>query len=88
MGAGAVAYADGMFYCLAEDNGDVALVEPSTEKWQERGRFRLEPQSDQRSDRGKIWTHPVICDGRLFLRDQNLVYCYDVREKVADAGGN
>jgi outer membrane protein assembly factor BamB len=87
MESGAVAYADGMFYCVGEDTGDVALVEPSTEEWKENGRFRLEPQSDQRSDRGKIWTHPVICDGRLFLRDQNLLYSFDVRGAAEESGG-
>jgi len=72
---------------LSEDDGDVALVEPSAEAWKENGRFRLEPQTDQRSERGKIWTHPVICDGRLYLRDQNLVYCYDVRAGAEESGG-
>jgi outer membrane protein assembly factor BamB len=85
LSAGAVGYADGMFYCVGEDNGDVVLVEPSDEEWKEAGRFRLEPQSDQRKERGKIWTHPVICDGRLYLRDQNLVYCFDVREGATGA---
>jgi hypothetical protein len=25
-----------------------------------------------------VWTHPVVLNGRLYLRDQDLVYCYDV----------
>jgi outer membrane protein assembly factor BamB len=87
MEAGAVGYADGMFYCVGEDTGDVALVGPSAEGWKENGRFKLEPQSGQRAERGKIWTHPVICDGRLYLRDQNLVYCYDVRAGADESGG-
>ena len=67
------------FYCVGEDEGDVALVEPSTTGWEERGRFKLKPQSNKRPDEGGVWTHPVVCDGRLYLRNQNLVYCYDVR---------
>lgn len=80
MGMGSVVYADGMFYCLDEGNGDVALVEPSTEAWKEHGRFRLNPQSKIRTNEGRIWTHPVIAGGMLYLRDQDLVYCYDVRD--------
>ena len=38
--------------------------------WKEQGRFTLSPQTEQRSDRGKIWTHPVIANGKLYLRDQ------------------
>jgi outer membrane protein assembly factor BamB len=76
---GAIGYADGMLYCVGEEDGQVALIDASPEGWQEHGRFTLEPQTEIRSDRGKIWTHPVIVDGKLYLRDQDLVYCYDVR---------
>jgi outer membrane protein assembly factor BamB len=81
MEMGSVTFADGMLYCQDESSGEVALVEASTDGWKEHGRFRLEPQSDIRSDRGKIWTHPVISDGRLYLRDQNYVYCYNVSDE-------
>jgi outer membrane protein assembly factor BamB len=83
MGMGSVILADGRLYCLDEENGDVALVEPSTAGWKERGRFELDPQSDDRADKGRIWTHPVIANGRLYLRDQNLVFCYDIRDGSA-----
>jgi len=85
MEMGSVTFADGRFYCVGEDTGDVALVAPSDEKWEERGRFRLEPQSELRKPKGRIWVHPVVCGGRLYLRDQNLVYCYDVRATTTAA---
>ena len=81
LGKGAIAYADGMFYCLGEDDGEVVLIDASPEGWQEHGRFTLDPQTKIRSDRGKIWTHPVIANGKLYLRDQDLVYCYDIKAK-------
>ena len=28
---------------------------------------------------GRIWTHPVVVNGRLYLRDQEILYCYDVK---------
>lgn len=76
---GAVAYADGMLYCLAEDNGTVALVEASPKAWKEVSRFKLDPQTTQRKPQGRIWTHPVVLNGRLYLRDQELLSCYDVK---------
>ena len=79
LGKGAVAYADGMLYCLAENNGTVALVEASPKGWKEHGRFKLDPQTTQRSPSGRIWTHPVVTGGRLYLRDQELLSCYDVK---------
>jgi outer membrane protein assembly factor BamB len=80
LGMGSIAYADGMLYCLGEDEGEVVLVEASPDGWKEHGRFKLDPQTEIRSDRGKIWTHPVISGGMLYLRDQDHLYGYDIRD--------
>ena len=80
LGKGAIAYADGRFYCLAENSGEVVLIAASPAGWQEHGRFTLEPQTNLRKDSGKIWTHPVISGGRLYLRDQDLLFCFDVSD--------
>jgi outer membrane protein assembly factor BamB len=80
-GKGAIGYADDRFYCLEEDTGEVVLIAASTDEWEEHGRFKLEPQTKIRKDRGKIWTHPVIADGRLYLRDQDLLFSFDVKAK-------
>ena len=79
LGKGAVHCADGMLYLLGEDGGTVVMIEASPEGWKEHGRFTLTPQTAQRSPKGKIWTHPVVSNGKLYLRDQEYVYCYDVR---------
>lgn len=76
---GAVGYADGMLYCQEEDGGTVVLAEASPKGWKEHGRFKLDPQSKIRSSSGRIWTHPVIVNGKLYLRDQDLIYCFDVK---------
>ena len=79
LGKGAIAYADGRFYCLAEEDGQVVLIEASPDGWHEHGRFTLEPQTELRKPAGRIWTHPVIVNGRMYLRDQELVFCFDVK---------
>ena len=79
LGKGALSCADGMLYCLEENSGIVALVEASPKGWKERGRFKLEPQTTIRNPQGKIWTHPVVANGKLYLRDQDLIFCYDVK---------
>lgn len=78
IGKGSVVYADNRLYCLSEDKGIVALVEPSPKKWTEHGRFTLQAQSGKKSKNGKIWAHPVVANGKLYLRDQELFSCYDV----------
>jgi outer membrane protein assembly factor BamB len=79
LGKGAVTYADGMLYCVDENNGTVALVEASPKEWIEKSRFTLEPRTAIRTEDNRVWTHPVISNGKLFLRDQDLIYCYDVK---------
>jgi len=75
---GAVAFADGMLYCLAEESGDCFLVEATSEGYKEVSRFKLDPQTTQRNPQGRIWTHPVIANGKLYLRDQEIICCYDI----------
>lgn len=81
LGKGAVACADGMLYCVDEGSGTVVLAEASPKGWQEHGRFKIDPQTKQRSPDGRIWTHPVISNGRLYLRDQELIHCYNISAK-------
>ena len=78
-GKGAVHFADGMLYCLNEKSGEVALVEASPKGWNQKGQFTLAPLSAQRNPQGGIWPHPVVINGRLYLRDQEYVYCFDVK---------
>ena len=73
---GAVAYADGMLYCREEDSGTVALVKATPAGYTECGRFA---QPDRAKP--KAWPHPVIVDGKLYLRDQDWLFCYDVKAR-------
>lgn len=79
LGKGAIAYADGMLYLVEESSGNVVLIEASPKGWSEKSRFKLDPQSAIRSSQGRIWTHPVIANSRLYLRDQDFIHCYAVK---------
>jgi len=74
VGKGSIVYADGNLYALSE-NGVVGLVEVTPTGYKEKGRFRI-PQENL-----PTWAHPVVAGGRLYLRDQDTIYAYDVREK-------
>jgi outer membrane protein assembly factor BamB len=77
VGKGSVSFADGMLYTRSEGRqGTVALVEATPNGYQEKGRFNQPDRSTQNS-----WPHPVIANGKLYLRDQNLLLCYDVKQK-------
>jgi outer membrane protein assembly factor BamB len=75
---GSVTFADGMLYCFSERGGECSLVKATPEGFSEVSRFTLAPQTTKRSDRGMIWTHPVVCNGRLYLRDQDVLCCYKI----------
>jgi outer membrane protein assembly factor BamB len=73
-GSASVTFADGRLY-FHYDNGTMALVDPSPGGYREVGSF----QAPRRN--GPSWAHPVVCDGRLYLREGDTLYCYDVRAK-------
>ena len=72
---GSVAVADGRIYYRTEE-GAVVLIEPSRKEYLERGRF-------EQPDRTSLpaWAHPVIANGKLYIRDQDTLFCYDVKAK-------
>ena len=79
LGEGSIAYADNHLYLYAEREADVALVEASPEGYEEKGRFELPEESQMKAPSGKNWTHPVIAGGKLYLRDQELLFCYKIK---------
>ena len=66
-------YADGMLYARNE-NGPVSLVEATPKGCRIKGKFDQPDRSNKNS-----WPHPVIANGMLYLRDQDVLLCYDVR---------
>jgi outer membrane protein assembly factor BamB len=78
VGKGSIAYADGNFVVRSEAKGksEIALVEASPAGYKEKGRFK-QPEYGPKN----TWAHPVIIGGRLYLRDWETLYCYDVKAK-------
>ncbi|MEM8670574.1 MAG: PQQ-binding-like beta-propeller repeat protein [Planctomycetota bacterium] len=79
IGEGSLVYADGHLYLYAEREADVALIAATPEGFEEKGRFELPEKSKMRAPSGKNWTHPVIAGGRLYLRDQELLFCFKIK---------
>ena len=75
VGKGSVAYADGHLYARGE-NGNVALIEANPKSYKEKGRFAQPGRSSQ-----KAWAHPVIAGGKLYLRDWDALFVYDIKAK-------
>jgi outer membrane protein assembly factor BamB len=77
LGKGSIAYADKRLYLRAEDGkGTVALIEAIPGGYREKGRFDPPDRSALNS-----WAHLVIAGARLYIRDQDVLLCYDVKAK-------
>ena len=89
IGNASLCYADGRIYARDHDAGTVYLVEPSPQEYRETGKFKVERPKDGRPKGGKApflgkaWPHPVVANGGLYLRDWNVLVCYDVRDPKA-----
>jgi outer membrane protein assembly factor BamB len=80
VGKGSVVYADGHIYVRSE-RGPVALVEANPTAYVEKGRFDQPDRSSANS-----WPHPVVANGRLYLHDQDILLCYDVKARPLALG--
>lgn len=74
-GKGSVAAADGRIYFRNED-GTMLLIEVNPEKYVQHGEFQPPRNSTRPS-----WPRPVIANGKLYLRDQRYLFCYDVKKQ-------
>ena len=74
IGDGAIIFADGLFYCYSMD-GRMSLVEANPSSFNVISSFRITKGTDQH------WSHPVIHDGRLYLRHGNALMVYDIKKE-------
>jgi hypothetical protein len=72
--------ADGLLYCYDDADGICYLVEPSKEGWKELGQVKLPEQTSTDRGRGAIWAHPIVANGTLIIRDQELIYAFDIAQ--------
>jgi hypothetical protein len=73
---GCVSFVDGKLILREEASGTVILAEASSKGFVEKGRFT---QPDRAKE--NAWPHPSIAQGRMFLRDQDALFCYDIGTK-------
>ena len=71
-GSASVVSAGGQLVFRYQD-GVVAVIEATPDE------FRLIATFKTPSSGGDSWSHPVISDGKLFLREKNTLWAYDIR---------
>lgn len=73
-GSASLTYADGMLY-VRYQNGWIALVSADPKSYRLVSSFRVPNAS------GTCWAHPVVVGGKFYIRERDVVWCYDVAQK-------
>ncbi len=73
VGKGSLVVADERLYLFSE-NGIAGLAEATRAGYREAGRFQIQTSG------AHTWSHPVVSNARLYLRDQDTLYSFDVKK--------
>lgn len=80
LGKGSVTFADGHLFCYEEKKGgDLAVLRATPDGFTEIGRFKLPKNSPTDRKNGAVWPHPVVANGKLYLRDFDYLFCFDLK---------
>ena len=71
---GSITYADGMLYCYSE-KGTLGLVRPTQDGMELVSSFKITLGT------GDHWAHPVVFNGRMYIRHGGVLMAFDVKEK-------
>ena len=63
---------------LEEKSGLLAVAAASTDGWKEFGRMEIPERTEMETRDNMVWTHPVVANGKLYLRDHDLLFCFDL----------
>jgi hypothetical protein len=73
LGGGSIIYADGLFYCYTEREGEVALVEAGPEKFEVISKFKVPLGTNEH------WARLVIHEGILYVRHGDALMAYSLK---------
>jgi len=74
IGAGQVTWADGLLFSQSDSGGKLSLLDPKAEGTRVKGSIQV-------AGTGNSWSHPVVTNGRLYVRYDTNLYCFDVKAK-------
>jgi len=80
VGKGAVLAVNDRLILQDERTGLLTVIAASPNGWKEFGRMELPEQSQIETTDNMIWVHPVVAHGKLYVRDHDLLFCFDLRE--------
>ena len=80
-GKGAVICVNNLLICLDERTGSMTVAAASAEGWKEFGRIEIPERAVEESSMDNmVWTHPVVANEKLYLRDHTFLFCFDLKK--------
>jgi outer membrane protein assembly factor BamB len=76
--SGSIAFADGLAYCYDDQDGICYLAKVSRSGFEQVGQFAIPEQTTSDRKQGAIWTHPVVAGQKLFIRDQEKIFAFEL----------
>lgn len=80
VGKGALLAVNDRLLLQDERTGLLTVISASPDGWNEHGRMEFPERSEIESMDKMVWTHPVVVGGKLYLRDHDLIFCYDMKQ--------
>jgi len=65
---------------LNERSGLIVVVAATPDGWKEFGKMEIPARSEIKTQDNCVWTHPVVANGKLFIRDHDLLFCFDLQK--------
>ena len=80
VGKGAVLAINDRLLLFDERTGQLTIAAASPDGWKEFGRMDMPERSQMPTKDNMIWAHPVVANGKLYLRDHDLLFCFDLKK--------
>jgi outer membrane protein assembly factor BamB len=77
---GAVTAVGDRLILMNERDGLLAVIAASPEGYQEFGRMSFPERTKTSTIDNMVWAHPVVAHGKLYVRDHDLLFCYDLKK--------
>ena len=78
-GKGAILGVNDRLLLLDMQNGRSAVIAASPEGWKEFGSMDLPERTKIVTQDNNVWTHPVVANDRFYIRDQDLLFCFNMK---------
>ena len=80
VGKGSILAVDDRLLLFDMLTGVLAVVAASPDGWKEFGKMEIPERTEIQTADNQVWTHPVIANGKLYIRDHNLLFCFDLKK--------